>query len=97
MVAPNPPGFYKGRRMLRVLLTMAGCLFLGTSLKAQTVFSVDYKSDADVKVYVAKYKSDAKKKIFFVDYKSDADLVVFFADYKSDAGWKNSGKKHLMY
>ena len=101
MVAPNPPGFYKGRRMLRVLLTMAGCLFLGTSLKAQTVFSVDYKSDADVKVYVAKYKSDADLVVykakyksdagdndgvwFFTDYKSDAKKKIFFVDYKSDA------------
>ncbi len=57
---------------------------LGHAMSAQTVYSVKYKSDANVKVYVT-------------DYASDADFKVFFADYKSDAGWKNSSKKHLMY
>lgn len=102
-------------------------LFLSSNpYSAQTFYSVNYKSDAKIKVFVAKYKSDAdlvvykcayksdaigntglwffakyksdaKFPIFFCDYKSDADLVIFFADYKSDAGWKNAGKKHLLY
>ena len=39
---------------------------------AQKIFSVKYKSDADVKVYVC-------------DYKSDADLIVYKCSYKSNA------------
>ena len=30
-----------------------------TAIKAQTVYSCEYTSDADVKVYVTEYKSDA--------------------------------------
>jgi len=42
------------------------------------------------------YKSDADVKIFFTEYKSEADLVIFFSDYKSDADWKDKAKKQLM-
>ena len=75
------------------------CCFTG--LQAQTVFNVNYKSDAKVKVYVANYKSDADLVVykckyksdatgndglwFFTDYKSDAKFPIFFCDYKSDA------------
>lgn len=73
-------------------------LFLSSNpYSAQTFYSVNYKSDAKIKVFIAKYKSDAKFPIFFFDYKSDADSVIFFADYTSDAGWENAGKKHLLY
>ena len=43
------------------------------------------------------YKSDANKKIYFVDYKSQADLKIFFVKYKSQAGWNENSKKHLLY
>ena len=59
--------------------------FFGTICSsAQTLFSVDYKSQADFAIY-------------FVDYKSQADLKVFFVDYKSQAGWQTKEKKHLLY
>ena len=45
--------------MKRILATLILSAICSLSLKAQTVYSTDYKSDADVKVYVAKYKSDA--------------------------------------
>ena len=77
------------------------------------VFVVKYESQADLKVYKEKYESQAgdndgkwffteyssqaKKKIFFVDYESQADLKIFFVDYESQAGWRNNGKKSLMY
>ena len=93
---------------------------------AQSVYTVKYESQADVKVYVvdyesqadllvfkqkyesnadgnegnwyfSDYESQADKTIFFVDYESQADLKIYFVDYESRAGWKNSGKKHLMY
>lgn len=70
--------------MKRILFVLFLCLIAGFACKAQTVYTVNYKSDAKVKVYVTKYKSDA-------------DLVVYFADYKSDAGWRNKSKMHLMY
>jgi hypothetical protein len=68
---------------------------------AQTVYSVKYKSDAQVKVFVAQYKSDADLVVykaqyksdagenngvwFFTDYASDAKKKIFFGDYQSDA------------
>ena len=50
------------------MLALLGC---GVAASAQTVYSVNYKSDADVKVYVA-------------NNKSDADLVVYKCKYKSE-------------
>jgi len=67
-----------------VLYLLLFILYPTCTLTAQTFYSVNYKSDAKVKVFVA-------------NYKSDADLVIFFADYKSDAGWRNQSKKHLLY
>ena len=81
--------------------------------QAQLIYSVDYKSQSDVNVFVVEYKSQADLLIykvdyksqakgneglwFFVDYKSQADLKVFFVDYKSQAGWSSKEKKHLLY
>ena len=55
----------------------------------QTLYSVEYKSQADVKIFV-------------VDYKSQADLLVYKVDYKSQAKgneglWQSKEKKHLLY
>lgn len=77
-------------------------LFLSSNpYSAQTFYSVNYKSDAKIKVFVAKYKSDADLVVykcayksdaigntglwFFAKYKSDAKFPIFFCDYKSDA------------
>ena len=43
------------------------------------------------------YKSDADKKIYFVDNKSQADLKIYFVKYKSQAGWNNNSKKYFLY
>jgi hypothetical protein len=43
------------------------------------------------------YANQAKKKIFFVDYENQADLKIYFVNYEKQAGWRNSGKKQLMY
>ena len=67
---------------------------------AQTIFSVDYKSQAKGNEglwYFVDYKSQADFNIYFVDYKSQADLKIFFVDYKSQAGWQSKEKKHLLY
>jgi len=81
--------------------------------KAQPIFSVQYKSEAKIKVFVAQYKSEADLVVykcdyqseangnegfwFFTKYKSEAKFPIYFCDYKSEAGWKNSRKKQLFY
>lgn len=71
------------------------------SLSAQSIFSEDYKSQADVKVYVVDYKSEADLAVFkveyksqskgnnglwhFVNYKSQSEKSIFFVEYKSQA------------
>ena len=90
-------------------------IFFLTTLHSngQTIYSVEYKSQADLLVYKVDYKSQAKGNeglwyfveyksqadfnIYFVDYKSQADLKIFFVDYKSQAGWQSKEKKHLLY
>ena len=83
------------------LIFLFFCLCSLSSLKAQTVYSVEYKSDAKVKVFVASYKSDADLVVYkcsyksdatgndglwyFTGYKSDAKFPIYFCDYKSDA------------
>ena len=85
--------------MKKLLITLVLAL-IGVAASGQTVYSCDYKSDAQVKVYVTKYKSDADLVVYKTNYKSDADAnkgIWYFVKYKSDAGWKNNSKKHLMY
>ena len=68
-----------------LILAVAGTV----AASAQTVYSVSYKSEADVKVYVTNYKSDADLVVYKCKYKSDAQGtnkgLWFFTDYKSDA------------
>ena len=68
---------------------------------SQAVFSTDYKSQAEVKVYVVDYASQADLKVFkvdypslargnkglwyFVEYKSQSDKTIFFVEYPSQA------------
>ena len=63
------------KMLLSVFLTLT-IVGITKKAEAQLVFSTQYKSDAQVKIYVSKYKSDA-------------DLVVYKASYKSDAGENN--------
>jgi hypothetical protein len=49
------------------------------------------------KWFFTDYVNQASKKIFFVDYENQADLKIFFVSNENQAGWKNSGKKQLMY
>ena len=68
---------------------------------SQAVFSTDYNSQAEVKVYVVDYASQADLKVFkvdhpsqakdnkglwyFVEYKSHSDKTIFFVEYPSQA------------
>lgn len=86
------------RILLLLLLSCSGLSF------AQSIFSVDYESQADFSVFVVDYESQADLKVFkvsyesrargneglwyFVDYASRADKKVFFVDYASQADLK---------
>lgn len=55
------------------------------------VFVVDYESQADLKVYKVKYESQTGKndgKWFFVKYESQADKKIYFVDYESQDDMK---------
>lgn len=80
-----------------IITIIVALMALGVGAKAQTVYSCQYKSEADVKVHVTKYKSEADLVVYKCKYKSEADIVIYFTDYKSEAGWRNNSKKHLMY
>lgn len=91
----------KNLRNMKQFLFIITCSFFLINLNAQVVYSCQYKSDADVKVYVSKYKSDADLVVFkckyksdatgnnglwyFAQYRSDAKKKIYFVDYKSDA------------
>ena len=84
-----------------IITIIVALMALGIGAKAQTVYSCQYKSEADVKVHVTKYKSEADLVVykckykseaednkglwFFVKYKREAKKKVFFVNYKSEA------------
>ncbi len=84
-----------------IITIIVALMAFGIGAKAQTVYSCQYKSEADVKVHVTKYKSetdlvvykckykseaeDNKGLWFFVKYKSEAKKKLFFVNYKSEA------------
>ena len=59
-------------------------LFIPVIGFSQNFYSVEYESQADIKIFV-------------VDYESQCDLKIFFVKYKSQSGWKNNSKKQLLY
>ena len=76
------------KQFFRLIFIAAMLLPIGLQANAQTVYSVDYKSDADVKVFVTDYKSDADLIVYKAGYKSDAtgnNGIWYFVNYKSDA------------
>ena len=92
---------YKTVIMKKIVSILALLVAFAAASHAQTVYSVSYKSDADVKVYVTNNKSDADLVVYkcsyksdaqgnkglwhFVNYKSDAKKKIYFVEYKSDA------------
>lgn len=88
------------KKLALLLLTIGA----GFSSKAQTVYSVDYESQADVKVFVVQYESQADLKVykeqyesqasgndgkwFFVNYESQAKKSIYFVQYESQADLK---------
>ena len=57
------------------------------STNAQSVYAVDYESQADVTVYVVDYESQADLSVYWVDYESQADEdgLWYMTDYESQA------------
>ena len=95
------------------LLFPLALFFCSIASFGQTVYSVDSKYDADVKVYVAASKYDADLLVykcnskydvtdnkglwFFTSSKYDAKKKIYFCDSKYDAGWRSNAKKSVMY
>ena len=76
---------------MKKILFLTLCLIISSITKAQNVFSVEYASQADIKIYVADYESRADLSVFKVDYESRAgknDGNWFFVDYASKADKK---------
>ncbi len=79
-------------------------LFLPIAGHSQTVFSVKYESQSDVKVYVVDYESQCDLKVYKVDYESQSkgnkglwyftkyesqsDKKIYFVDYESQSDLK---------
>ena len=73
---------------MKKILFLTLCLMISSITKAQNVFSVEYASQADIKIYVADYESKSDLSVFKVDYESRAgnnDGNWFFVDYVSKA------------
>lgn len=61
------------------------------NIRAQTIFSIEYSSRADIKVYVVEYESQADLLVYKVSYESQAgrnDGKWFFTQYESQASKK---------
>ena len=83
------------------LLLFSIVILFGKLTSAQLVFSVNYASQADVKVFVVEYESQADLVVYktkyrsevsgndglwhFVDYASQAQKKIFFVKYASQA------------
>ena len=68
-------------------------IFFLTTLytNGQTLYSVEYKSQADVNIFVVDYKSQADLLVYKVDYKSQAkgnEGLWHFVEYKSQADFR---------
>lgn len=91
-------------KLMKNLLTLLLLFLASNGVNAQQVYSVDYESQADVKVFVVNYESQADLlvykvkyssqagdndgKWFFVDYESQAKKSIFFVKYESQADLK---------
>lgn len=83
--------------MKKLIVAIIFCLCAFFGAKAQTIYSSQYRSDADVKVYVTNYKSEADLVVYRCDYRSDADVVIYFTSYRSEAGWRDKSKQYWFY
>ena len=64
-------------------------LLIATNANAGNVYVVDYKPEADVKVYVTKNKFEANLWVYVSNYKPDAknkDEIWYYENYKFGEG-----------
>lgn len=93
--------------LMKKILSITAFFFLlgvcASGLKAQSVYSVKYESQADISVYEVDYESQADLLVYkvdyesqadedglwyYVDYESQADKTIYFVDYESQADLK---------
>ena len=80
---------------MKPIFLLAIAVLASVTIKAQTVYSTKYKSDAQVKVYVVQYQSDADLIVYKAQYKSDAgdnNGVWYFTEYSSDAKKRSTSR-----
>ena len=98
--------------MKKLIITAILCLSALFSAKSQTVFTCEYRTEADVKVYVTNYRNEADLVVYkcdyrneasgnrglwyFVEYRTEAKKKIYFVNYRNEAGWRNEKKEHLM-
>ena len=66
-------------------------IFISSKIFSQKIYSTDYKSQADISVFVTDYESQSDLKVFKVDYQSQAKDnkgFWYFVDYPSQADKK---------
>lgn len=89
------------KKSILFFLVVFYILIYGGQIKAQQVYSCDYKHEAEVKVYVTNYKYEAELVVykckykydaegnkglwFFVEHKYNADKKIYFVDSKYEA------------
>jgi len=99
----NDPSYVFNLVKMKRLLFALGCIWM-LGAQGQAVFTVDYASQADVKVFVVDYESQADLKVFkvpygsqargnegrwfWVPYASQAQKKIFYVDYASQADLK---------
>lgn len=69
---------------MKNLVTILLLFFASNGVNAQLVYSVDYESQSDVKIFVVQYESQADLKVYKVKYASQVgenDGTWFFTDY----------------
>jgi len=87
-------------KSFKLLLTFTFAILFFES-KSQVVYSTEWKSEANKKVYVtdnpaeadlivfkSEWKSDAQKDSgiwFFTDFKTEADILVYYTEWRSEA------------
>lgn len=86
---------------MKIILLFSSILILVSDTSAQTIFTVNYQSQADVKVFVVDFESRADLLVYktkhrseasgneglwhFVDYQSQAQKKIFFVKHQSQA------------
>ena len=83
-----PDSQKKSRAMKKLIITAILCLSALFSAKGQTVFTCEYRTEADVKVYVTNYRNEADLVVYKCDYRNEASGnrgLWYFVEYRTEA------------